>query len=576
VTRAGRGRATGALLLTGCLAAACGGGTAGDGAPGAAGEAADGLFRDVTSAVGVDFVHVAGATGRYYFPEIMGAGVGLFDYDGDGDLDLYLVQSGWVMPADAPAGEEPRNRLYRNDLELGPDGRRRLRFSDVTEELGVGDAGYGMGCAVGDYDGDGDPDLYVTNYGPNVLYRNDAGAGFTDVTDAAGVGDPRWSVSASFLDHDGDGDLDLFHVNYVAFADDVLRECTTSAGDREYCTPLAYRPLPDVLYENQGDGTFRDVSAAAGIAAVPGNGLGVAVADFDRDGRQDVYVANDAQPNRLWMNQGNGTFADRGLLSGSAVNAHGAAEAGMGVSVADFDQDGDEDIFVVHLFGETNTLYVNDGKGIFDDRTFNHGLGAPSRSMTGFGTRFFDYDNDGWLDLCVANGAVAKVDTQLDEPWPYKMSNQLFRGAPGGRFEDVSAAAGPAFAELLSSRGAAFGDLDLDGDVDLVVNDNNGPARVLENRVGARNHWLRVALEGPGARVLGATVRLVTASGLAREQRYHTDGSYGSASDARITFGLGGESAPVELTVRWPDGTSERWPGVAVDREVRLAKGAGQ
>lgn len=558
----------------------------GDGASDGTQKAQPVIFRDVTEAVGVDFVHFTGATGNYYFPEIMGAGVAVLDYDSDGDLDLYLLQGGLLMPEDQladatfpPDHDAPfRNRLYRNDLVVGVDGTRTLRFTDVTDTSGAGDTGYAMGCAVGDYDGDGDEDLYVTNYGPNVLYRNDGGGKFTDLTESAGVGDPRWSTSAAFLDYDADGDLDLMSVNYVAFADDARRACRRPAGDRDYCTPLAYRPLRDTLYCNDGDGRFSDATAAAGLDAVSGNGLGVVCADFDGDGSTDIYVANDGVANQLWTNSGDGTFKDTALLNGVALNAGGDAEAGMGVTVADFDADGDEDIFVVHLYGETNTLYVNQGGGVFDDVTFQFKLGAISRSMTGFGTHFMDYDNDGVLDVVVVNGAVTKVDTQLEGSYPYMMPNQLFRGLPAGGFGDVSAEAGPSFALLESSRGAAIGDLDLDGDIDLIVSNNNGRARVLLNEVGARHHWLGVEVLSTSGEpsAIGAMIEMDRGDGRVIVRRVHTDGSYCSTRDRRVHFGLGAHGGPVTLTVRWPDGQREQWRDVAIDRTITLTRGEGR
>lgn len=519
----------------------------------------------------MSFDHDAGARGDYYFPEIMGAGAGLFDADGDGDLDLYLVQGGDV-PVEGREGQGGANRLYRNDLETGSPAS--LRFTDVTEASGTGDTGYGMGCAVGDYDSDGDVDLYVTNYGPNVLYSNDGHGRFTDVTSTAGVGDPLWSVSATFFDYDGDGDLDLLSVNYVAFADDVNRACTTSAGDREYCTPLAYRPQQDVLYRNNGDGTFTDVTEEAGLDGSPASGLGVISGDFDSDGRTDLYVANDAMPNQLWMNRG-GRFEEAGIAGGAALNGDGAAEAGMGVTAGDVDGDGDEDLFVVHLFGETNTLYENSGRGLFTDRTSRAGLSGPSRRMTGFGTRFLDYDNDGSLDVVVVNGAVAKVDTQLEETWPYKMSNQLFQGSPTGRFTDVTPRAGVPFSQLESSRGLAVGDLDRDGGLDLVVTNCNGRARILRNLATSDTHWLRIGLEDPDATVSGALVELGKDTDR-QVQTLRSDGSYASASESIVHFGLGSSPSPREVVVRWPDGTRELFSGIQVDQEVLLRRGEGE
>ncbi|MEE9131705.1 MAG: CRTAC1 family protein [Phycisphaerales bacterium] len=542
------------------------------------------LFRDVTDEVGIDFVHFIGATGNYYFPEIMGAGVALLDFDNDGDLDIYALQGAMVLPDESidqsifppQCPLPPRNRLYRNDLVVEPDGTRRLRFTDVTAESGVGDLGYAMGCAVGDYDNDGDDDIYVTNHGSNVLLRNNGDGTFSDVTVAAGVDDSRWSTSAAFVDYDNDGSLDLYVANYAAFTDDVYRVCRSPSGDRAYCAPVVYRGVSDSLFHNLGDGTFENVSESSGIASTDGHGLGVTGADFDRDGRIDIYVANDGDANHLWHNRGDGTFQDIALLAGTALNGDGTPEAGMGVTVADFDGDGDEDIFIAHLLGETNTLYVNQGNGMFDDATFRLKLGHPGRQMTGFGTHFFDYDNDGRLDLVVVNGAVAKLPSQTGQPHPYLMANQLFRGTASGDFEDVSTQAGPAFAMLESSRGLAVGDLDLDGGVDLVVANNNGRLRVLRNEVAHRGHWLRakvVATSGNRGGI-GALVSMSQGDETIIA-RVHTDSSYCSASDASTCFGLGSNTAAITLTVRWPGGEQERWSNIQVDSTVTLQQGSG-
>lgn len=547
-------------------------------------EDAASVFRDVTDEVGLRFTHFTGASGKYYMPEIMGAGVGLLDYDRDGDLDVYLLQGGMVMPEDDPAqalfpsSEQPpfRNRLFRN--ELISNGRRGpLRFTDVTDASGAGDTGYGMGCAIADYDNDGDPDIYVTNFGSNALYRNNGDGTFTNVTADAGVDDSRWSTSAAWGDFDNDGWLDLAVVNYVAFIEDVNKVCRRPAGDRDYCTPLAYAPQPDSLFRNNGDGTFTDITAAAGLTRVYGNGLGVIWSDFDGDNRLDLYVANDGVANQLWQNRGDGTFEDIGPISGTALNEAGKAEAGMGVAVADYDHNGHEDIFVTHLFGETNTLYVNAGKAVFTDRTSRSGLGAPSRTSTGFGTSFFDYDRDGVLDIYVVNGGVAKVDQQVGDPYPYLMPNQLFRGLSGGRFEDVSQQAGAAFALLESSRGSALGDLDLDGDLDLVYSNNNGPARVLVNQLSNANHWLAVRLNSAGLNRdgIGATIHVSRATGPIHFERMRTDGSYCSSRDPSVWFGLGSRAEPVDVTVHWLTGLRERWTSVSVDQVVTLRHGEG-
>ena len=392
-----------------------------------------GLFVESASTSGLTFTHVNGAAGRYYMPEVMGAGVALFDYDNDGDLDVFLVQVGGTRLQPRPSETTLKGRtttnvsqLFRNDLKVS-GGRRQLRFTDVTGPSGLGLQAYGMGTAVGDYDNDGDLDLLVTSFGPETLFRNNGDGTFADVTKVAGVTDPLWSTSASFLDYDRDGDLDLFVANYL-----------------DYCTPRAYKPVPDRLYRNEGNGTFADVSEAAGISKADGAGLGVTAGDYNGDGWLDLYVANDGNANQLWLNQRNGTFVDEGLLSGSAVNAAGNPEGSMGIASGDFDADGDDDLFITNIVGETFALYVNDGKGTFEDARVRFGLAGPTAAMTGFGTDWFDYDNDGWLDLFAANGAVNIVEAQRGEPFPYRMKNQLFRNLGSGRFEDTSGAGGPA------------------------------------------------------------------------------------------------------------------------------------
>ncbi len=520
------------------------------------------LFQDAPSPI--PFTHVNGAKGRYYMHEIMGPGAALFDYDGDGDLDAFLPQG------------EGKSRLFRNDLAVGAAGARTLRFIDVTDRAGITLRSYSMGTVVGDYDNDGDLDLFVTSFGADTLYRNNGDGTFTDVTDEAGVSDAVWSTSAAFLDYDRDGDLDLFVANYLDFTIADNKICHDPVGARDYCSPRAYRPVPDRLYRNEGRGRFVNVTEPAGIARADGNGLGVSVGDYNGDGWLDLYVANDATANQLWINRKDGTFADEGVLSGAALSAAGNPEGSMGIASGDFDGDGDEDLFVTNIIGETFVLYVNDGKASFDDARVGAGLARPTAAFTGFGTDWFDYDNDGWLDLFIANGAVNIIESQRGRPAPYRMRNQLFRN-DNGRFVETSAAGGPALARAEISRGAAFGDVDNDGDVDVLVTTNNGPARLLMNRSDTRNHWLQVALRHDSGQrfAMGARVGIERAGKPTLWRRIKTDGSYLSASDIRVHVGLGASTDIAAVVVDWPDGVRERWNDVAADRLVTLRRSTG-
>jgi hypothetical protein len=537
--------------------------------------AAEPLFVETAAQAGLTFTHVSGASGQYYMAEQMGAGVALFDYDGDGDLDVFLVQGGSLESADGSKSDAVTSRLYRNDLGARPDGSRALKFTDVTERAGVALRSYGMGAAVGDYDNDGDLDLFVTSFGAETLYRNNGNGTFTDVTREAGVGDALWSTSAAFADYDRDGDLDLFVANYLDFTVAGNKRCNDAVGARDYCSPRTYRPVPDRLYRNEGQGRFTDATEAAGITRADGAGLGVSTGDYNGDGWIDLYVANDATPNQLWINQRNGTFKDEGLLSGSALNASGNPEGSMGIASGDFDADGDEDLFVSNIVGETFALYVGDGRGNFTDDRAKAGLSSPTAAFTGFGTDWFDYDNDGWLDLFVANGAVNIVESQRGEKFPFRMRNLLFHNLGTGRFDDVSKAGGAAFERAEIGRGAAFGDIDNDGDVDIVVTHNNGPVRLLVNQSANRHHWLQLRLEqAQGERfAFGARVGVERAGQPTLWRRVRTDGSYLSASDTRVHVGLGASSEAVGVVVEWPDGTRERWSGVAPDRLVTLRRG---
>ena len=537
-------------------------------------------FRDVADEVGLRFKHFIGATGEYYMTEIMGSGVALIDFDNDGDLDVYLPQGALLNQRKSmkdslfpPPSGPLTNRLFRSWLiEEGT-----LRFSDVTVEAGVEGRGFAMGAAVGDYDNDGDLDLYVTNFGPNILYRNDGDGTFRDVTAEARVDDPRLSTGAAFLDYDSDGDLDLFVLSYANFTIAGNKDCYDSLGRLDYCLPAQYQPLPDRLFQNSGDGSFRDVTKESGIGSATGAGLGITCADYDSDGRIDVYIANDGTPNHLWNNKGDGTFEEIGLLAGVAFSGDGMIEAGMGVSTKDFDADGHEDIFVTNLSGETHALYRNDGSGFFTDVRQRFRLAAPSFPFTGFGAAWFDLDNDGDLDLFAANGAVRTVAGLRGTPYPYQQVNQLFLN-DGSAFLEITDTAGPALKLLEVSRGAAFGDVDNDGDIDIVVSNNNGPVRLLLNTSRHENHWLKVFLrEADGTPYgVGSLVGLLQEGKEPLWRRAHTDGSYLSAHDGRVHFGLGREPKVAGVVVRWVGGESEVWTGVRTDTMLTLQEGSGK
>ncbi len=524
-------------------------------------------FEDVTDGRGPDFRHETGAVGDLRMPEIMGPGCALFDADGDGDPDAFLTNGAF---AGTPADDAPVNRFFRNDGG---------RFVDATEESGLADPAYGMGVAVGDWDGDGRPDLYVTNVGPDRLYRNVGGGRFEDVTEAAGIVAHGWSASAAFADLDADGDLDLFVTRYVAWQPG--KNCTDPAGRPEYCGPLESPPLSDLLFCNRGDGTFEDRSEAAGVAGVRAAGLGVCIADFDDDGRPDVYVANDAYANHLWISRGDGTFVEDALLLGAAFNVQGMAEAGMGVFAADFDDDLDLDLFMTHLRNESNTLYVFEGTDIgYEDRTSAFGLAAPSLRTTGFGTAALDVEHDGDLDIVVVNGAVNNGEPwegeRVGPPWnKFAEPNQLYvRDAAG--FRAAAGEAGP-LGTVEVSRGLALGDVDGDGDLDVLVANTHGRARLYLNVAEKRGRWLSVrpVRFADGSVDLGASV-IVEAAGSRRLRRAVAAYSYLSSSDPAAHFGLGAVEAVDAVEVRWTDGTRERFPGGPVDCRMEVVRGTGE
>jgi enediyne biosynthesis protein E4 len=535
--------------------------------------AAGPLFIDAGASTGLTFTHVNGATGQYYMAEQMGAGVALFDYDNDGDLDVFLVQGGPLDAAAAARTTGPSSRLFRNELTVGRDGKRTLRFTDVTEKAGVALRTYGMGAAVADYDNDGFLDLFVTGFGATALFRNNRDGTFANVTSAAGLTDGLWTTSAAFLDYDRDGHLDLFVARYLDFSLASNKVCNDSVGARDYCSPRAYKPVPSKLYRNGGDGRFTDVTERAGISKAFGAGLGVSMGDYNGDGWPDLYVANDATPNQLWINRQDGTFGDEGLLAGAALNAAGNPEGSMGIASGDFDLDGDEDLFVTNIIGETFALYVNDGKANFEDGRTRSGLAGPTAPSTGFGTDWLDYDNDGRLDLFVANGAVNVIEAQRGQVRPFRMKNQLFHNSGDGRFTEATAEGGAAFARAGISRGAAIGDIDNDGDVDVVVTDNGGPAQLLLNQSvenGGKNHWLSVAVRQPATNrfALGAWIGVERTGKPTLWRRVRTDGSYLSARDPRVHFGLGDSPAITALVIEWPDGQRERRTDVTAGAHV--------
>jgi hypothetical protein len=543
------------------------------------------LFIDATEGSGLAFIHFNGMTGQFLYPEVMAPGVVLLDYDNDDDLDVFAVQG--RMLGNQPVAralispQSAQGRLFRNDGV----GDGRVRFTDVTEISGIRADGYGMGGAVGDVDNDGCVDLYVTNLGPGKLFRNRCDGTFTDDTARSGVASPGWGVSASFVDIDRDGWLDLFVAHYLNYTVATNVRCHSGSGQLDYCPPHMYRAIPSRLYRNNRDGTFSDITAKAGMAVDFGPGMGVSTADFDGDGWIDIFVANDSTPNNLWINQRDGTFRNTALLAGVAVGPDGQAKASMGVDAGDLENDGDEDLFITELTGQGADLYVNDGSGVFTDDSARAGLRVPTLPFTGFGTAWFDYDNDGFLDVATMNGLVTHRDESLakNEWFGLRQRRQLFRNLGGGKFEEVTTQGGEAFTAEEVGRGAAFGDLDNDGDTDVIVANDAGPVRLLLNQAGSHRSWAGLRLVGTpdGARdgavrdMLGARVMITRGDGRVLWRRARADGSYGSANDARVIAGLGVPAMPPRVRVYWPSGRVEEWKAIPPGRYTTLHEGGG-
>jgi len=536
------------------------------GSPGLRPDIAPGNFVDVTAASGVQFHHYASQTAKKYMLEIMGSGVALFDYDNDGRLDIFLV-NGAPISDPTPLGTIPRktdpkywHRLYHQK----PDGT----FEDVTERAGVQGLGYGFGVAVGDYDNDGFEDLFVTEYGGNRLYHNNGNGTFTDVTEKAGVGGSGWSTSAAWVDLDNDGLLDLVVLRYVQW-DFEDRLCMVNGTIRTYCRPDNFKPIAPLVYHNNGDGTFTEVSREIGLSK-PGKGLGIAIADYDRDGHIDIYVANDSMPGYLYHNKGNGTFEEVALLAGVGVTESGRTYAGMGVDFADYNNDGLPDLAVADLALETYALYENVGKGFFQYATDSSGLGNITMQHSGMGLRFIDYDNDGRKDLLVSQGHVMDTVDLVNPNLHYREPMLLARNTGKG-FEDVSATSGEIFHQAWAGRGLAVGDINNDGRMDAVVSTSEGPAHVILNETATPNHWLILKLTGHKSNrdAIGAEVKVVTARG-AQYATVTTASSYLSSSDKRVHFGLGPESTVQKVEIRWPSGIFQTIYGVKADQSLAV------
>ena len=518
-------------------------------------------YKEVTEAAHIRFNHNPSVSQEKYILETLGAGGAFLDYDNDGLLDIYLV-NGAHLPDLKKSDSGDYNRLYHNN--------GNGTFTDVTVKAGVAGKGYCEGVAVGDYDSDGNEDLYVTTYRGNILYHNNGDGTFTDVTDKAGVIDGKWSTSAAFLDYNNDGKLDLFVAHYVNFSFDNNVVCKDWEGRPTYCHPDVYDGLPNTLFRNNGDGTFTDASKAAGILNPQGKGLGVVAADYDGDGYVDIFVANDAVANFLYHNRGDGTFEDVTLISGTGYDRNGHPQSCMGTDFGDYDRDGKLDLIVTNLEFETHTLYRNKGDGTFEDLTHETGLAQATFYYAGWGTKFFDFDNDGFQDLFIANGGLLDDIALHKKGVTYAQRKLLLRNF-NGKFVSDSEEYGPDLLKPTVARGAAFGDYDNDGDIDVLVLNNGQPPNLFRNDGGNLNHWLQVKLIGTKSNrdAIGAQVTVV-AGDLKLVDQVKGGGSYLSASDYRLHFGLGKRSQIDSLEIRWPSGIQERRQNIKANQMLVL------
>jgi hypothetical protein len=515
---------------------------------------------------GIRWVHTAGKSSARFLPETTGPGCAFFDYDNDGWMDIYLVNSG---KCDFYDPNPPlRNALYRNN--------RDGTFTDVTEKARVPGGGYGQGVAVGDYDGDGFPDLYVTQYGRSILYHNNGDGTFTDVTEKAGVAARGWSSSAVWFDYDNDGKLDLFVCQFVEFSKTINKSCGTGEeGKHGYCIPRLYKPMPSWLFHNNGDGTFTDVSKSSGIADSLGKAWGVVATDLNNDGLMDLFVSNDTAPNFVFMNRGKGRFEETGTFAGVAYSGDGRARSGMGLDSADFNQDGWMDLFVANIDLERFAIYQNNHDETFDDQAAPTGIGMATRLMSGWGLKFFDYDNDGYLDLFLANGNPDDLIESIHSLVTYQEPLMLFHGT-GKSFVNVSAQSGPVFAKPLSARGMAIGDFDNDGATDVLVANNDGPPVLLRNNVRSRNHWLGIKLVGTKSNPDAIGARITFQAQDLKQQRMKVGGgSFLSSHDPRMVLGIGSRPKIDWLEIKWPlpSGKVERLSGLPIDRYITIVEG---